>query len=195
MGTGGHGCSGSSDGNPEPKNGLSRSRGGKGVGSRESRLARHRDIPQPRGKLAWLEFGVSQLGSRMDAASISLESFSQLVLLSPSYHTVTYHGASSPIYPGTPSLSCCKTPWTKQGRCPWEQNPALTWGICEQPCTFWDSAKIGCSKSHPIQPLGFWRGWRMVGHVPGVRHHGMGSAPGWWYPARAAPCRREGWVT
>ena len=49
---------------------------GRQRGARKAELAPHGDVPQPRGGLAWLEFGVSQLGSGMDAASISPGSFS-----------------------------------------------------------------------------------------------------------------------
>lgn len=59
---------------PGSKNGLFKSRGGKGAGRVE--LASHRDVLQPHGRLAWLEFGVSRLDSEGDAVSISLGSFS-----------------------------------------------------------------------------------------------------------------------
>lgn len=152
----GHGRFGSADGNLEPENGLSGSRGGKGagvlgepdrlpMGMSRSPAAGWRGVSL--GCLGWA------LGWVLHPAALGL---SQLVLLSPSCWAVIYCRASKPL-------------GERGGRFPWEQNPALAWGIREQPCTFWGSAKPGCSKSHPLQSLCFWRGWREMGCVPGAR--------------------------
>lgn len=86
-----------------------------------------RDAPQPCGGLAWLEFGVSRLGSGVDAVSISLGSSSACASASQSLHCDLLWGFA-PLFPIVPSPSCCKTPWSEPGIFPREQNPASAWG-------------------------------------------------------------------
>lgn len=111
------------------------------------------------------------MGSGMDAVSISLEFFSAGIFESQLYSDLPR--GFKDISPSIVSPSC-KTPWSKQGRFLWAQIPVLAWGVCEQLCTFWGSAKPGCSKSHLCQLLGFRRGWRMVGCVLRARLLTMG---------------------
>lgn len=101
---------GSSDGNPEPENGLSRSEGGKGESG----------VP---GEQSWQPTGMSRspvvgwhglslgclgwaLGWMLHPSALGL---SQLVCLSPSYHTVIYHGASG-LFPPASHLPLATNP-------------------------------------------------------------------------------------
>lgn len=106
---------------PEPKNGLFRSRGGKGAGRME--LASHRDVPRPHGRLAWLEFGVSQLGSEVHAASISLGSYSACTF--ESWRIGTYCGAWSLYLPPPRLPPAAKSPGPSRGDS--HRNKPLPW--------------------------------------------------------------------
>lgn len=105
-------------------------------------------------RLAWLEFRVSWLGSGMDAAFISLGSYSACTFKSQ----VSYCELLWGFQPVSTSILIppAENPWSEQRRL------VDIWWIYEQPCTFWGSAKPGCSKSLPLQLLGF------------------GGAGGWW---------------
>lgn len=96
---------GSSDGNPEPKNDLSRSEGGKGASG----------VP---GERSWQPTGMSRSpvvgwhGLSLGCLGWALRwmlhpsalGLSQFVCSSPSYHTVIYRGASG-LFPPAPRLA------------------------------------------------------------------------------------------
>lgn len=155
---------------------------GREWGARREELVFHGDVLQWCRGLVWLEFWVSHwaLGWVLHPSALGL---SQLVFPSPSYHTGTYNGAPS-LFPPAPHLPPAAKPTGANGQDSHGSKPVLC-GICEQPRTFWGSANPVCLKSHPLQLLGFWKGWRMVGCVPTVRRMG------WWHPSQGAPCHGE----
>jgi len=171
----------SSDGNPEPENGLSRSRSGKGARCWESQTGTPQGCPAAGwhglslGHLSWA------LGWLLHPSALGL---SQLVLSSPSYCTVGFQGC----FPQHPAFLLLQTPLEQAWEIPTGAKPCLGVG---------DWCLLGLSKTKllkiPPSPV--------AGLLVGLEDGGPGSSP-WdgehaWVaaPGPSSPVTLGGWVT
>lgn len=130
---------------------------------RRAELALLGDVLQPCDGLAWLQFGMSRMGSGMDALSISLQFFSAGIFESHlSYCDLPwgFKDISSSIV--SPS---CKTPWSKEGRLLWAQTPVLVscwafggaggwWAASSEPgCSLREGERAWVVASAPSSPV------------------------------------------